>query len=67
MPSELWGVEEMKTLVKQLWSEEDGATIIEYVLLAALIAVVAIAAITTLGNNVKGQYENVAGKVPSAQ
>lgn len=57
----------MKTLVKQLWSEEDGATIIEYVLLAALIAVVAIAAITTLGNNVKGQYENVAGKVPSAQ
>lgn len=57
----------MKQIISRLVKEEDGATIIEYVLLAALIAVVAVAAITTLGNNVKGQYSNVAGKVPSGQ
>jgi pilus assembly protein Flp/PilA len=57
----------MKTLANRLWSEEDGATIIEYVLLAALIAVVAIGAITALGTKVNDQYTSVAGKVPSAQ
>lgn len=56
----------MKKLAKRLWSEEDGATIIEYVLLAALIAVVAIAAITTLGQNVSTKYNTVAGKVGGA-
>lgn len=54
----------MKELITRLMGEEDGATIIEYVLLAALIAVVAVAAITTLGKNVSNGYSNVAGKVP---
>lgn len=54
----------MKNLMHKLLSEEDGATIIEYVLLAALIAVVAVAAVTTLGKNVSTGYDNVAGKVP---
>ena len=33
------------------WRDEDGATLIEYVLLVALIAVVAVGAITLLGSN----------------
>ena len=53
----------MKNLISRLMVEEDGATIIEYVLLAALISVVAIGAITLIGNNVKAKYDDVAGKV----
>lgn len=33
------------------WREEDGASLIEYVLLVALIAAVAVGAITLLGGN----------------
>lgn len=33
------------------WREEDGASLIEYVLLVALIAVVAVGAVTLLGSN----------------
>jgi pilus assembly protein Flp/PilA len=58
---------DMKQIISRLVTEEEGATIIEYVLLAALIAVVAVGAITALGNKVSTQYTNVAGKVPSAQ
>ena len=53
----------MKNLISRLMVEEDGATIIEYVLLAALISVVAITAITLIGQNVNKKYEDVAGAV----
>ena len=33
------------------WREEDGASLVEYVLLVALIAVVAVGAVTLLGSN----------------
>lgn len=56
----------MKQIISRLVNEEEGATIIEYVLLAALIAVVAVAAITTLGQNVSTKYDTVAGKVGGA-
>ena len=36
---------------RAFWRDEDGASLIEYVLLVALIAVVAIGAITLLGSN----------------
>lgn len=49
----------MKELISRLVKEEEGATIIEYVLLAALISVIAIAAITGIGTQVKGKYEGV--------
>ena len=55
--------EKMKNLISRLMVEEDGATIIEYVLLAALISVVAITAITLIGQNVNKKYEDVSGAV----
>lgn len=33
------------------WREEDGATLVEYVLLVALIAAVCVGAVTLLGTN----------------
>jgi pilus assembly protein Flp/PilA len=44
---------------KKLWKDESGATAIEYGLLAALIAVVIIGAVSVLGGTLKGTFEKV--------
>ena len=43
--------------------DESGATAIEYGLIAALIAVVIITAVTTLGTNLSGKFNNIANSV----
>jgi pilus assembly protein Flp/PilA len=50
----------MKQLIQQFIAEEDGVTAIEYGLIAALIAVVIIAAVTLIGTNLKLVFEDVA-------
>ncbi|WP_174301878.1 Flp family type IVb pilin [Caulobacter sp. S45] len=55
----------MPTL-KQFIRNEGGATVIEYGLIAALIAVVIIAGATTLGTNLKTRFTSIAANVSSA-
>lgn len=50
------------TLIK-LIKNEDGATAIEYGLIAALIAVAAITAMTTVGTNLSTAFSTVASKL----
>ena len=45
--------------IKNLVRDEAGATAIEYGLIAALIAVAAIAAMTTLGENLTGTFTTI--------
>ena len=40
-----------KMAIKRFWADEEGVTAIEYGLIAALIAVVIITALTTIGTN----------------
>ncbi len=40
--------------------DEDGPTAVEYAVMLALIIVVCIAAITTVGSNANGTFSNVA-------
>jgi pilus assembly protein Flp/PilA len=47
------------TFFKNLVRDEQGATAIEYGLIAALIAVAAITAMTSLGQTLSGTFENV--------
>jgi pilus assembly protein Flp/PilA len=49
----------MKTLVKLL-RDESGVTAIEYGLIAALVAVVIISAVTSLGTSLKTTFNSVA-------
>jgi pilus assembly protein Flp/PilA len=49
----------MKTLAK-LFRDDSGATAIEYGLIAALIAVVVVTALTTVGGNLKNTFNSVA-------
>ncbi|MFM7350605.1 MAG: Flp family type IVb pilin [Erythrobacter sp.] len=51
------------TLIKELVHDEQGATAIEYGLIAALIAVAAITAMTSLGSTVSGTFNNVRTKM----
>jgi pilus assembly protein Flp/PilA len=46
--------------VKHLLREDSGATAIEYGLIAALIAVAAIAALSLVGTNLSGIFNTVA-------
>ncbi|MGO9785520.1 MAG: Flp family type IVb pilin [Stellaceae bacterium] len=55
----------MKTLSK-LFRDESGATAIEYGLIAALIAVVVVTALTTVGGNLKNTFNTVATNLLSA-
>jgi pilus assembly protein Flp/PilA len=49
--------------MKALLSNESGATAIEYGLIAALIAVAAIAAMQTLGENLDTTFDAVSDKL----
>jgi pilus assembly protein Flp/PilA len=48
----------MHTILK-LFRDESGATAIEYGLIAALIAVVIVTALTTVGTNLKNTFNTV--------
>ena len=53
----------MIELVKRWYADEEGATAIEYGLIAALIAVVIINAVTALGTKVKTNFSNISTAV----
>jgi len=53
----------MKTLFTRFAKDESGATAIEYGLIAALISVVIIGAVTTVGTSLKTTYNTVATKL----
>ena len=50
-------------MFKKLSTNEDGATAIEYGLIAALIAVAAITAMTSLGTNLGNTFNKVRNSV----
>jgi pilus assembly protein Flp/PilA len=45
--------------------DEEGATAVEYAIMAGLIAAVIIAAVTILGQNVDQTFTDIAGAVPA--
>ena len=53
----------MRKILTALVKDESGATAIEYGLIAALIAVAAVGAMTTLGTNLGKLFNNVAGNL----
>lgn len=53
----------MKKLLNRFAADQSGATAIEYGLIAGLISVVIITAITTLGTNLKNKFNAVAGNL----
>jgi pilus assembly protein Flp/PilA len=52
--------------IKNFFKDESGASAVEYGLLVALIAVVIIGAVTTLGGNLSGKFNAAATGVGAA-
>ena len=53
----------MSKFMSRFLKDESGATAIEYGLIAALIAVVLVTALGTLGKNLSGTFDKVATQV----
>jgi pilus assembly protein Flp/PilA len=56
----------MRSIINKLFRNRDGATAIEYGLIAALVALAIIAGITTLGTNLSTEFNTIAGQVNPA-
>ncbi len=56
----------MKNLVTRFASDESGATAIEYGLIAALISVVIIGVLSTLGTNLEEKFQTIADELDTA-
>jgi pilus assembly protein Flp/PilA len=52
------------TMVARFHSKQDGVTALEYALIAALIAVVIIGAVTNAGTGVSTTFQTVADEMP---
>jgi pilus assembly protein Flp/PilA len=53
----------MTKFMKSLWKDESGATAIEYGLLAALIAVVIIGVVASLGSTLQDTFATVDSQI----
>jgi pilus assembly protein Flp/PilA len=53
----------MKNLLSRFSSNEAGVTAIEYGLIAALVAVIIIGAVATVGTSLSGTFSTVAGSL----
>ena len=56
----------MKVLLHRLINDEEGATFVEYALLATLIALAAIVSVTAFGSSVSNLYSSIANAVAAA-
>jgi pilus assembly protein Flp/PilA len=52
--------------LNRLWREDEGQDLIEYALLAGLISLVAVGAISTAGTNVNGIFTKIGTKLSDA-
>ena len=59
-------MDKLKAMVQQFLAEEDGATMIEYGLLAALIALVVAAAVASIGAAMSTKFNEVRDCVNAA-
>lgn len=55
----------MTNLIQRFWNDEEGATAIEYGLIAGLIAVGLVVALTALGTDLSTLFQGIADRLPA--
>ena len=53
-------------VLRRFWQDEEGASLVEYILLVALIAVICVAAMAFLGKSAKGRFNTTAQTINAA-
>jgi pilus assembly protein Flp/PilA len=53
----------MSNILKSLVAGEEGATMVEYALMVALIGAALVAAVSSLGDAISGQFSSVSNSV----
>ncbi|MCD2166395.1 Flp family type IVb pilin [Comamonas koreensis] len=56
----------MTNIIKNFWNDEEGATAIEYGLIAGLIAVGLLVALTDIGDKLKVVFEKIGTSLTTA-
>ena len=56
----------MSRMLRRLQADETGQDLVEYAILAALIAVVSVTALTLLGESIPKMFTEINGLFPSA-
>jgi pilus assembly protein Flp/PilA len=56
--------ERMRQFLRRLAGDDGGQDLIEYALLAALISVLAVVAITSVGTKLNTSYQNIEASIP---
>ena len=59
------GGEGMRNMMRHLWQDEEGQDLTEYALLMALVALVAITTMQTLGSAISNVFSNAASTMSS--
>lgn len=54
----------MTNLIQRFWNDEEGATAIEYGLIAGLIAVGIVGVLTTLGDQLQAAFQAISDALP---
>lgn len=57
----------MTNLIQRFWNDEEGATAIEYGLIAGLIAVGIVGVLTTLGDQLKAAFQAISDALPEVK
>ncbi len=57
----------MMSTLKALWNDEDGATMVEYALAVALIAVIAIGAFALVGGSTSTKMTDVSTEISAVR
>lgn len=60
-------MKKMLLKAKELLVSEEGATATEYAVMLALIIIIAIGAITLLGENVRDTFQEIADEIPGGE
>lgn len=58
-----WFERRIGPLATRFWREDEGASLVEYAILVALIAVVALAAVQGLGTGIVQVFENILARI----
>ena len=56
----------MSGWLKKLWTDEDGATMVEYAVMVALICAVCIAIVKTMGTQVQNAFQTASDAQPAS-